>query len=131
MFRVLVYAKLTLYVGHLLTDKRTCYKFCKFCDVCLELGAAHKCTRPYRPQTNGKAEHFIRTALKKWIYAQTYTHSWKRTAHLPVWTEYHFSPFPQCSWQKTSGFSDERRVNNVLAFTSSASTLCYTHALSS
>lgn len=42
---------------------------------------------PYQPQTSGKAERFIQTALKEWAYAQTYAHSWKRTACLPAWTQ--------------------------------------------
>ncbi|MDR2573836.1 MAG: integrase core domain-containing protein [Desulfovibrio sp.] len=63
----------------------------KFRDACREFGIKHKRTRPYRPQTNGKAERFIRTALKEWAYKYTYTHSWKRTAYLPVWThQYNF-----------------------------------------
>ena len=36
------------------------------------LGARHKRTRPYRPQTNGKAERFIRTLLDEWAYARPY-----------------------------------------------------------
>lgn len=55
----------------------------------VSFGIRHKRTRPYRPQTNGKAEQFIRTALKEWAYAQTYTHSWKRTVCLPRWTQYY------------------------------------------
>jgi transposase InsO family protein len=85
-FAVAWYASYGIKVERVLTDNGACYKSWKFRDACREFGIKHKRTRPYRPQTNGKAERFIRTALKEWAYAQTYTHSWKRTAYLPVWT---------------------------------------------
>ena len=37
-----------------------------------DLGAAHRRTRSYRPQTNGKAERFIQTLLKEWAYDRAY-----------------------------------------------------------
>ena len=85
-FAVAWYASHGIKVERVLTDNGSCYKSANFRKACLELGIKHKRTRPYRPQTNGKAERFIRTALKEWAYAQTYTHSWKRTAYLPIWT---------------------------------------------
>lgn len=85
-FAVAWYASHGIKVERILTDNGSCYKSRKFRDACREFGIQHKRTRPYRPQTNGKAERFIRTALKEWAYAKTYTHSWKRTAYLPVWT---------------------------------------------
>jgi transposase InsO family protein len=85
-FAVAWYASHGIKVERVLTDNGACYKSWKFRDACREFGITHKRTRPYRPQTNGKAERFIRTALKEWAYAKTYTHSWKRTAYLPVWT---------------------------------------------
>jgi transposase InsO family protein len=85
-FAVAWYASHGIKVERVLTDNGSCYKSWKFRTACYELGIQHKRTRPYRPQTNGKAERLIRTALKEWAYAQTYTHSWKRTAYLPVWT---------------------------------------------
>ncbi|MFR8277148.1 MAG: integrase core domain-containing protein [Desulfovibrio fairfieldensis] len=88
-FAIAWYVSHGIKVERVLTDNGVCYKPWKFRDVCRELGVKHKRTRPCHPQTNGKAERFIRTALKEWAYAQTYAHSWKRTAHLPVWTEYY------------------------------------------
>jgi transposase InsO family protein len=48
-------------------------------------GAAHKRTRPYRPQTNGKVERFNRTLLAEWAYAQVYTSNQQRTDALDGW----------------------------------------------
>jgi transposase InsO family protein len=48
-------------------------------------GAAHKRTRPYRPQTNGKVERFNRTLLAEWAYVQVYTSNQQRAAALDSW----------------------------------------------
>ena len=85
-FAVAWHASHGIKIERVLTDNGACYKSWKFRDACREFGIKHKRTRPYRPQTNGKAERFIRTALKEWAYAQTYTHSRERTAYLPAWT---------------------------------------------
>ena len=85
-FAVSWYASHGIKIERILTDNGSCYRSRKFRDACREFGITHKRTRPYRPQTNGKAERFIRTAMQEWAYAATYTHSWKRTAYLPIWT---------------------------------------------
>jgi hypothetical protein len=35
--------------------------------------------------TNGKAERFIQTALREWVYAKAYLNSDHRKADLPIW----------------------------------------------
>jgi transposase InsO family protein len=51
------------------------------------LGVKHIRTRPYRSQTNGKAERFIRTMLREWTYAAVYGSSAERAAALSGWIE--------------------------------------------
>jgi transposase InsO family protein len=52
-----------------------------------ELGLKHLRIRPYRPQTNGKAERFIQTILTEWAYDRIYGSSAERTAALPPFLE--------------------------------------------
>jgi len=42
-------------------------------------------TRPYRPQTNGKAERFIRILQDEWAYARPYRSNAERLHELPRW----------------------------------------------
>ena len=51
------------------------------------MGLRHLRTKAYRPQTNGKAERFIRTMLREWAYAVVYGISPERTAALSGWLE--------------------------------------------
>jgi len=53
--------------------------------ACRALGVRHLRTRPRRPQTNGKAERFIRTMLSGWAYGAIYRSSRERTAALDGW----------------------------------------------
>jgi transposase InsO family protein len=82
---VAYYASLGVSVARVMTDNGSCYKSFDFRDACRELGLRHIRTKAYRPQTNGKAERFIQTALREWAYAVAYTHSDGRTAELPIW----------------------------------------------
>jgi transposase InsO family protein len=49
------------------------------------IGARHKRTRPHRPQTNGKAERFIKTLLAEWAYGRLYRSNRERLERLPGW----------------------------------------------
>jgi transposase InsO family protein len=43
---------------HVLTDRGPCFTTGAFAEACAALGAQHRTTRPYTPQTNGRAERF-------------------------------------------------------------------------
>jgi transposase InsO family protein len=69
----------------LLTDNGSPYRSAIHAIACKTLGIKHLRTRPRRPQTNGKAERFIRTMLGGWAYGAIYGTSAERTAALEGW----------------------------------------------
>jgi transposase InsO family protein len=72
-------------VERVLTDNGSPYRSAIHALACRALGIRHLRTRPYRPQTNGKAERFIRTMLGEWAYGAIYRSSQERTAALDGW----------------------------------------------
>ncbi len=75
----------------LLSDNGSCYRHHRFQRLTRQLGLGHRYTRIYRPQTNGKAERFIQTALREWAYARSYQNSQQRTEMLELWLhDYNF-----------------------------------------
>ena len=72
-------------VERLLTDNGSAYRSALHAIACRALGIRHLRTRPRRPQTNGKAERFIRTMLGGWTYGAIYRDSSERTAALDGW----------------------------------------------
>jgi transposase InsO family protein len=79
------YASLGIKVERVMTDNGSCYRSRDFARACKRLGLKHIRTKPYTPQTNGKAERFIQTSLREWAYARAYNTSDERTAELPRW----------------------------------------------
>jgi transposase InsO family protein len=61
-----------------MTDNGSAYKSCAFRDALQTAGLRHIRTRPYTPRTNGKAERFIQTSLREWVYAAPYETSDQR-----------------------------------------------------
>src|SRR5213076_657800 len=76
-------------VRRVLTDNGSGYRSRLFAAACRALRLVHKRTRPYTPRTNGKAERFIRTMLREWIYGVPFPTSAHRTAALPSWLHYY------------------------------------------
>jgi transposase InsO family protein len=72
-------------VERLLTDNGSPYRAAIHAIACKQLGIRHLRTRPRRPQTNGKAERFIRTMLGGWAYGALYGTNHERTAALDGW----------------------------------------------
>jgi transposase InsO family protein len=73
----------------ILTDNGPAFRSKSFAGACRDLGLKHSFTKPYRPQTNGKAERFIQSALREWAYGIPYHHSSERTAMLERWIHHY------------------------------------------
>ena len=84
------YARLGVRVRRLLTDNGAAFRSREFARAAQALGIVHRFTRAYRPQTNGKAERFIQSALREWAYAWTYQNSAQRIQALASW-QHHYN----------------------------------------
>jgi transposase InsO family protein len=79
------FARHGISVEGVLTDNGSPYRSAVHALACRALGIRHLRTRPRRPQTNGKAERFIRTMLAGWAYGALYGTNQERTAALDGW----------------------------------------------
>jgi len=86
---VAFFARHGVTVERVITDNGSAYRSTVHAIACRTLGIRHLRTRPYRPQTNGKAERFIRTLLGGWAYGALYRNSTERTAALDGWLTYY------------------------------------------
>jgi transposase InsO family protein len=78
-------------VQAVLTDNGSPYVSAAHAIACRALHVRHLRTRPRRPQTNGKAERFIRTMLGGWAYSGAiYATSQERSTALDGWL-YHYN----------------------------------------
>ena len=96
-------------VERVLTDNGTCFKR-RWADACASRGIAVRKTRAYRPQTNGKAERFIRTLLERWAYAYPYEHESERLAALVPALDFYNRFRPH---RALGGLTPLQRVNNL------------------
>jgi transposase InsO family protein len=77
-------AGLGITIERIMTDNAKCYVESKaFQQALTDIGASHRRTRNYRPQTNGKAERFIQTLLTEWAYDRAYPNNAARLRRLP------------------------------------------------
>lgn len=86
---VAYYRSLGIRVRRVLTDNGSAFRSKAFARACGSLKLKHSFTRAYRPQTNGKAERFIQSALREWAYGIAYNHSSERAEMLDRWNHHY------------------------------------------
>jgi transposase InsO family protein len=79
------FARRGVHIARVLTDNGGNYRSRIFEARAARQRIRLKRSRPYRPQTNGKAERFIQTLIREWAYAQPYASSARRTHALQAW----------------------------------------------
>jgi transposase InsO family protein len=83
------FARRGVVVQRVLTDNGSAYISRRFQHCASRAGVRLIRTRPYRPQTNGKAERFIQTLIRRWAYAVPYASSSRRTQALRPWLRHY------------------------------------------
>lgn len=73
------FATVGVRIERVMTDRAKAYRAEPFQTALDTIGAVHRPTRPYRPQTNGKVERFHKTLMNEWAYARLYTSNQQRT----------------------------------------------------
>jgi transposase InsO family protein len=101
-------------VERVMTDNGSAYRSTIHAAACRILGLKHIRTRPYRPQTNGKAERFIRTMLGGWAYGAIYRSSAERTAALDGWLWRYNHQRPHGSLGRKPPSARLAELNNLL-----------------
>ena len=105
------FARLGIRIERVLTDNGLAYvRSTAYRNVIDGLGARHKRTRPWRPQTNGKAERVIQTLLHEWAYGRPYTTNQERADALPLFVDFYNRQRPHTA---LGGRSPLDAVNNV------------------
>lgn len=110
---VAFYAAHGISVARVLSDNGGCYRSKLFAAAAERLGIGLRKTRPYRPQTNGKAERFIRTLLSEWAYAQPFHDTAARVAALPAFVDFYNRRRPHWSLNGQPPMSRVPPVNNL------------------
>jgi len=105
------FARHGIIVERVLTDNGSAYISKAHAIACRQLSIRHLRTRAYRPQTNGKAERFIRTMLDGWAYGAIYRNSTERTAALDGWLDYYNHRRRHSALSRQT---PARRLNNLL-----------------
>ncbi len=103
----------------LLTDNGSAYISIAHAVACRALGIRHLRTQARRPQTNGKAERFIRTMLGGWAYGALYSNSNERSSALDGWLWYynHHRKHSALSHKPPIARLNERRTNPLGTYT--------------
>jgi transposase InsO family protein len=101
-------------IERLITDNGSAYRSTVHAIACRTLGIRHIRTRPYRPQTNGKAERFIHTLLGGRAYGAIYRDSTERNAALSGWIDFYNRRRPHGSLGHKPPIVRLNELNNLL-----------------
>jgi transposase InsO family protein len=105
------FARHGVVVERVMTDNGSAYRSHAFRAACAGAGLRHLRTRPYTPRTNGKAERFIQTALREWLYGKPYPSSAQRSTDMPAWLHWYNHHRPHAGIHAQT---PARRLNNLL-----------------
>jgi len=105
------FAEVGVRIERMLTDNGASYRSHAYRDVLVRHEIRHKRTRPFRPQTNGKAERFIQTLLNEWAYARPYRSNGDRLYALRRFVAFYNRGRPHTA---IAGLVPHAAVNNVL-----------------
>lgn len=99
-------------VQRLLTDNGSAYRSRIFGRVARRLLLRHSRTRPYRPQTNGKCERWIRTVLSECLYLEVFASSAERRLALERFVAWYNEERPHLG---IGGRTPRQRLSEKLA----------------
>jgi transposase InsO family protein len=105
------YTRYGITVERVITDNGAPYVSTVHAIACRALGVRHLRTRPYRPQTNGNAERFIRTMLAGWAYGAINGTNQERTRALDGWLYHYNHHRPHSAFGREPPIT---RLNNLL-----------------
>jgi transposase InsO family protein len=105
------FAEVGIRIERMLTDNGASYRSHAYRDTLAGLAIRHRRTRPFRPQTNGKAERFIRTLLDEWAYARPYRSNGNRLRALRRYVRFYNYGRPHTA---IGGLVPHAAVNNLL-----------------
>jgi transposase InsO family protein len=107
------FAEAGIRIERVLTDNGASYRSHAYRDALASHEIRHKRTRPFRPQTNGKAERFIRTLLDEWAYARPYRANGERLRALRRFVAFYNLRRPHTALR---GLVPHAAVNNVFDY---------------
>lgn len=105
------YAAHGIHIERIMTDNGSGYKT-RWKLALTSAGIKPRYTRPYRPQTNGKAERMIQTLLREWAYNQPYHNNAERLTALSDYLNYYNHDRAHTALGGSS--PHERAVNDLL-----------------
>jgi transposase InsO family protein len=105
------FAEVGIHIERMLTDNGSSYRSHAYRDTLTRHDIRHKRTRPFHPQTNGKAERFIQTLINEWAYARPYRSNARRLQALPRFVDFYNHRRPHTA---IAGLAPRVVVNDVL-----------------